>query len=85
MIERRKCPTVTHLFLCDGTQKVKLFTYKYEFGGNVPKGCHRKIENIKINDVVIFKNVLVKSDEEGLEVQIDNATEDPIVYCCFDS
>jgi len=84
VIERNEHSTVTHLFICDGTQKVKMFAYKYEFGGITPKPSHKKIEHIKINDVVIFEKVWVKKDNDGLQIEIDNATETPNILPYFD-
>lgn len=81
MIERNDESTkVTHLFVCDGTQKAKIFAFKFK-----PE-CHEKIEHIKINDVVIFKHVWVKEDPggTGLQIEIANSTEIHIVIPYFE-
>lgn len=81
VIERNdESPKVTHLFICDGTQKAKIFAFKFK-----PE-CHEKIEHIKINDVVIFKHVWVKEDprESGLQIEIANSTETPRIIQYFE-
>ena len=85
VIERNEYERVTHLFLCDGTQKVKIFAYKYKYGGTIPHPSYGKCENLKINDIVLFKKVYIKEDTGGgIQIEIDNTTRFPKIIDYFD-
>lgn len=85
VIERNEYERVTHLFLCDGTQKVKIFAYKYKYGGTIPHPSYGKCENLKINDIVLFKKVYIKEDTGGgIQIEIDYTTGFPKIIDYFD-
>ncbi len=78
VIERGEGERTTSLFICDGTQKVQLFSYIYDVHNNL-KECHKKIENIKINDIIIFRNLYANPYKGILQIEVDNATDNPVI------